>query len=400
MKAQALNILVMDGETRPALAIVRSLGSKGHRMIVGAKVEPSLAQVSRYCHRRFTHPDPVRDSTGFINAVIRTVCDQQIDVVLPVTEITTALVVERRSEIERYSRVPFPVVDTFNAAANKVEVLALAEKLSIPIPIGVVLDRPGACPRWPERLHYPVVVKPHRSRIRVNGEWCPTSVTYAVDRAALDTILAAKDPEEYPLLLQQRIVGPGAGVFLCYQRGKCVAQFSHRRLREKPPSGGVSVLCESAPVPPQAFRYAKALLDELRWEGVAMVEFKMDLADETLKLMEINGRFWGSLQLAIDAGVDFPSLLIRTLADESMQPVETYRIGVKSRWLLGDLDALLMRLFKNEAELHLPPRYPGKLASLVQFANPWQKNTYNEVFRLSDLKPGLHEMQRWLCSQT
>lgn len=393
-----LTILVTDGETRPALAITRSLGEKGHRIIVGARAQPSLAQVSRYCWQRFMYPDPSQNSEGFVESLIRMVREQRIDVVLPVTEISTAVVVERRDEIERYSRVPFPLSATFNTAADKVEVLALAEKLSVPIPIGVVLDGPGSRPPWPAGLRYPVVVKPHRSRIRVNGRWRSTFVTYAENQAELDTILRAKHEGEYPLLLQQRIVGPGVGVFLCYQRGTCVAQFSHRRLREKPPSGGVSVLCESAPVPPQALRHAQSLLDELRWEGVAMVEFKMDLADQTIKLIEINGRFWGSLQLAIDAGVDFPALLVRTLADEPMRPVETYRIGVRSRWFIGDLDALLMRLIKSDADLHLPPGYPGKLESLLQFGKLWQKDTHNEILRFSDLKPGLYEMRKWFSS--
>lgn len=384
-----------DGETRPALAITRSLGSKGHRIIVGEKAQPSLAQTSRYCSEGFTYPDPARDSAGFVETLVRTVRERDIDVVLPVTEITTALVVENRGEIERHSRIPFPQAATFNRAANKVEVLALAEKLSIPIPTGVVLTRPGERPSWPDGLRFPVVIKPHRSRILVNGRWRPTSVTYAESENELKAILAAKDPSEYPLLLQQRVIGPGVGVFMCYQRGKLVAQFSHRRLREKPPSGGVSVLSESAPVSSQAKRYAQALLDELRWEGVAMVEFKMDQASQTLKLMEINGRFWGSLQLAIDAGVDFPFLLLQTMADEPMEPIDTYRIGVKSRWLMGDFDALLMRLFKRRNELHLPPGHAGKLLSILRFMKLWQKDTYNEIFRFSDIKPGLYEAKRW-----
>lgn len=390
-----MNILVTDGETRPALAITRSLGSQGHRVIVGAKRTKSLAQASRYCSGSFIYPDPVQDSAGFVESLVRTVREQKIDVVLPVTEITTALVIESRDKIEPYSRIPFPAVDTFNRAANKVQVLALAEQLSIPIPTGVVLTRPGERPRWPEGLRFPVVVKPHRSRIAVNGSWRSTSVTYAESESELVAILAAKHSSEYPILLQQRIVGPGVGVFMCYQRGRLVAQFSHRRIREKPPSGGVSVLCESAPVAPQAQRYAQALLDALRWEGVAMVEFKMDEADQTLKLMEINGRFWGSLQLAVDAGVDFPSLLIRTLADEPMTRLDTYRIGVRSRWFMGDVDALLMRLLKRNNQLHLPPGHAGKLSSIFHFMKLWQKDTYNEVFRWSDVKPAWHEVKRW-----
>jgi len=393
-----LNILVTDGETRPALAITRTLGSKGHRLVVGAKTQPSLAQVSRYCLERFTYPDPVINSAGFVETMVQAVRDRHIDVVLPVTEITTALIVERKAEIERYSRVPFPVSATFNVAANKVEVLALAEKLSIPIPLGVVVAGPGDRPQWPEGLRFPIVIKPHRSRIKVNGQWQSTFVTYAENEAELQAILAAKNPAEYPIVLQQRIVGPGMGVFMCYQRGKLVAQFSHRRLREKPPSGGVSVLSESALVPLDALGYAQGLLDALRWEGVAMVEFKMDLADRTLKLMEINGRFWGSLQLAIDAGVDFPALLIQTLADAPMPLTDTYRIGVRSRWLMGDVDALLMRLFKQEGELHLPPGHAGKLLSIFKFLKPCQKDMYNEIVRFSDLRPAWHELRQWFTA--
>lgn len=394
-----MNILVTDGETRPALAIVRSLGSKGHRLFVGAKSQPALAQVSRYCHRRFTYPDPVIEGARFIEAIVEIVQTLGIEVVLPVTEITTALIVQHKEEIEQYSRVPFPPAPIFHYAADKTKVLALAEKLSIPIPISVVQDNMAVSHPWPEEFGYPVVVKPHRSRILVNGQWKAASVTYAKNPQELDAILRAKDKWEYPLLLQERIVGPGVGVFVCYQRGHCVAHFSHRRLREKPPSGGVSVLCESAEAPPEALRHAKVLLDELGWEGVAMVEFKFDQATKNYKLMEINGRFWGSLQLAIDAGVDFPNLLIQALENTPVRPIETYHIGIKSRWFMGDLDSLLMRLLKDEVELHLPPGYPGKFDSILQFLSSWGQDIRNEVFKISDVRPGLHEITRWLFSR-
>lgn len=39
-----------------------------------------------------------------------------------------------------------------------------------------------------------------------------------------------------------------------------------------------------------------------------MVEWKVDLRDGRPKLMEINPRFWGSLELAVRSGVNFPSL--------------------------------------------------------------------------------------------
>ena len=107
-------------------------------------------------------------------------------------------------------------------------------------------------------------------------------------------------------MLQERIRRPRHRCVRLLSRGRAVALFSHRRLRERPPWGGVSVLSESIALCPDARDYAHSLLDDLGWHGVAMVEFKRDARDGVPKLMEINGRFWGSLQLAIDAGVDFP----------------------------------------------------------------------------------------------
>lgn len=390
-----LRILVTDGENRAALAITRSLGRQGHRIVVGEKTQPSLAQVSRYCAERVTYPDPTRDGPGFVDTLVRTVRDRAIDVVMPVSEITTGLIVGHKSAFEPYCRVPFPDVEAFNRAANKVEVITLAQELGIPTPLSVVLAKSGDRPPKGNKLRFPVVVKPHRSRVSVDGGWRSTSVAYATTATELDAVLASKDPTEYPVLLQERIVGPGMGVFLCYDNGRPVAVFSHKRLREKPPSGGVSVLCESVPVHPRAKTYATTLLDHLKWRGVAMVEFKLDQADDTPKLMEINGRFWGSLQLAIDAGVDFPGMLVHIAMGERVEPVESYRVGVKSRWLLGDLDALLMRLFKGADALHLGPGHPGKVRAVAEFLKFFQRDMRYEIWSSTDMRPSLHEAVRW-----
>ena len=111
--------------------------------------------------------------------------------------------------------------------------------------------------------------------------------------------------------------------------------------------------------------------------------------------MEINGRFWGSLQLAIDAGVNFPVILVRAAAGEKLSPIGDYRIGVKSRWLWGDVDALLSRLFKTDSALNLPLGHPGRLKSLLEFLKLRQANTRYEVLDRNDIRPWLYESRRW-----
>jgi hypothetical protein len=129
---------------------------------------------------------------------------------------------------------------------------------------------------------------------------------------------------------------------------------------------------------------------------VAMVEFKVDHLTRVPLLMEINGRFWGSLQLAIDAGMNFPWLLLQMAVGRAVNPFDSsYRTGVKSRWLLGDLDHLLMRLWKPEAGLNLPPGSPSKWQCVRDFFDFFNRETFLETEQLSDMRPFFYELRRY-----
>jgi predicted ATP-grasp superfamily ATP-dependent carboligase len=383
-----MRVLVTDGNNRAALAVTRSLGRRGHHVIVAERRSPALAQTSRYCSGTATYPDAAVDPDGFVSALLEIVRHERIDVLLPVADITTTLVTERRAAFEAHCRLPVADAAAIRTAADKVAILQAAERLDVPIPRTVLVEQDADPVARAAGLAYPIVVKPRRSRLRTPNGWVSCSVSYAETPEQLRRQAAQTPAEGFPLILQERIDGDGLGVFMCYKQGACVAVFSHRRLREKPPSGGVSVLSESVPVREDARAYAQRLLDDLRWQGIAMVEFKHDTRDGVPRLMEINGRFWGSLQLAIDAGVDFPAILLETLSDAPPQPVPSYRYGVRNRWLLGDFDALLLRLGT--------PRATGRLRALAAFLLPWQPGLRYENPRWSDLRPWWFEAREWL----
>jgi predicted ATP-grasp superfamily ATP-dependent carboligase len=193
-----------------------------------------------------------------------------------------------------------------------------------------------------------------------------------------------------PCLAQQFIPGHGAGIFaLCDSNGP-VAWFAHRRLREKPPSGGVSVLSESVDVDAAMQGMAARLLTASGWLGVAMVEFRISTTGAPY-LMEVNGRFWGSLQLAIDSGLDFPWLLYQLVNGGKIASPPAYRRGRRLRWLLGDLDNLILQLRSAAA--------PGgsKAKAAARFLGSFlDLSCRQEVFRWSDPRPGLRETRHWL----
>jgi predicted ATP-grasp superfamily ATP-dependent carboligase len=311
------------------------------------------------------------------------------------TEVTTLLLTQQQASLPSRVSLPFASADAIANASDKSEVLRIAQANGVPTPATIVVANAAEAAAAAAKLTWPAVIKPARSRVRTATGFVSTGVSYAHDADDLRRQTAALDPAVYPLLLQERIEGPGVGLFACYDRGRPVARFAHRRIREKPPSGGVSVLRESAPLDPHAVEHADRLLRALAWHGVAMVEFKRDRRDNSLRLMEINGRFWGSLQLAIDAGVDFPAILVELARGEHPELQPSFKVGVKSRWLWGDVDSLLLQLFRSRASLNLPADHPGRLRALWDFMHFWGRDLHYEVFRRDDYRPWLLETKSW-----
>ena len=389
-----VTVLVTDGEQRAALAAVRSLGRTGRRVVVAAKRSRSLAGVSRFAARQVVVPDPLGDPAGFAESVARVVREEQVGVLLPIAEPAILAILDRRDAFGA-CRIPFPSAEVFRRVSDKSAVLALAPELGIAVPEQRMLQSRAEA-GVAAALGFPVVLKPWRSVAEGPAGRKSLTVLHAADAAQLEARIAALPAEAFPLLVQRRIAGPGAGIFLLVWDGEIRARFAHRRLREKPPSGGVSVYSESIAADADLVARSRGLLERLGWQGVAMVEYKIDLATGTPYLMEINGRLWGSLQLAIDAGVDFPALLVSWALGEQPATVSTWRSGTRLRWEWGNVDYLLTRIRRSNAELSLPPDAPGRWKSLRESGLVWLPGDRLEVLRAGDPAPFLLESWRWL----
>ena len=104
--------------------------------------------------------------------------------------------------------------------------------------------------------------------------------------------------------------------------------------------------------------------------------------------MEINTRLWGSLQLAIDSGIDFPSLLLE--GEQLIIPeITSFKQGQQLRWLLGDLDNLYLTW--KRADLSKM----DKLRHTFNFAVPNFRNRKHEVNRIYDIQPFWFELKQY-----
>lgn len=382
----ASNILVLDANQRSALAVTRSLGKiPSLRVWTADSVPKSLAGSSRYSRDYLLCPSPQEEPHEFLLWLSDAIDRYRFSAVFPVTEVSSQLLLMNRNILGQ-CHLPFADYHTVMALADKGNLLATARNLDIPVPDYHIYQQADEVDIQALDT-FPLVLKPCLSKVWTGTHWLSTDVIVIRDRQALIDGLDKMRAIKTPFMIQSFITGHGAGLFALYQHGRPIAHFAHRRIREKPPWGGVSVVSESVAVNEDLQQHAHALLSAVDWHGVAMVEFRIDEGGVPY-LMEVNTRFWGSLQLAIDSGVDFPQLLWRLCTDSNQSlkdlPSQDYRTGQRLRWLLGDLDNLYLTLRDS--------RYSRgeKTRALINFLKPG--NGRHEVNRWDDTGPAIHEL--------
>jgi predicted ATP-grasp superfamily ATP-dependent carboligase len=389
-------VIITDGDQRASLAVVRSLGAAGYRCVVTSPKRRSIAGSSRYAAREVEVPDALSDPAAFAHTVEALIGEEAAALLIPIAEPAMLALLAERARFAP-AVIPFPDAAAFRAVSDKQRLLEEASRLGISIPAQRVLpDSASALSFDVDSMRYPVVLKPARSVGEHAGRRAKLGVSYAVDSAELRRKLRELPPAAFPLLLQQRIDGPGTGIFVLLWNDELRAGFAHRRRAEKPPSGGVSVYRESIAIDNDLLQRSRALLERFDWRGPAMVEYKIDASSGQPYLMEVNGRFWGSLQLAIDAGVDFPRLLAASALGEGVTPVTSYRIGVRSRWFWGQVDHLVTRARRSSNAMTVPPGTIGAGEALGDLIlGPLRRADYEEVFRWRDPLPFVLETARW-----
>jgi len=292
-------------------------------------------------------------------------------------EETLLLLAKYHSEISRYTYFLSPDLEKIEFVRDKGNLMRFAETHGIPIPKTFQIPSSFTLPLKEgggggvdfSSIPIPAVIKPRIS----SGS---LGIVYVKERKDLSPSYRNVH-QRFPFPLIQEWIPDGGGTYgisALFDEGSNVkAAFVHKKLRMYPIEGGPSTLGEGVEHP-QIMDLGLSLLKSLSWVGVGMVEFKVDPRDGIPKLMEVNPRFWGSLQLAISSGVDFPYLLFRMARRERFEPAVRYRVGKRFRWLLlGDI----LHFLNNPNRFHLHP-------SFFRFFDP---NTTYDIFSKDDPFP-------------
>ena len=328
-------LLILDAEFPATLTILRSLSRQGIHCDIASAIEQPLCLSSRYGRRCIQYPDPLTDAHAFTHFIHQLLHTEHYDLIIPVTE--RSLIPLSESPLFDDCREHLAIADHNSLAQvlDKAKTLNVARSCHISVPFSHAISSFYDLDKVLGEITYPVVLKPGQS-IPNAEQRQQLSVSYADNETELIQLSKQLLPL-CQLLIQEYVQGIGTGIELLAEHGKIVYAFQHQRLHELPLTGGGSCLRKSIPVAPELLLASEKLIAALNWHGVAMVEFKWQPETGKYWLMEINGRFWGSLPLAVSAGADFPKMLFDLWVLNKKPVNNEYKKDIYCRKLSADL---------------------------------------------------------------
>lgn len=339
-------VIVLGIDTPIGLTVVRELGEHGVEVHGIARNTRGVGLYSRWLRQGYLRPPSPAELLALLDRIAR---DSGAPFLMTVS-MGDALAMQGAADAGELPRLRLlgPGREKLELVNDKAAICRIAAGLGIPVPATwepepADLDRP-----MPADLTYPCILKwrdPEIIAPVLAAQGLPMLKTeYAYDPAELTrTLERTRLIGQFPLV-QSFCPGGGLGQIFLMRGGDALLRFQHRRLHEWPPEGGTSTLCESVGLDQHAELMAKseALLRHIGWEGPAMVEYRYDASTGRTALMEINGRFWGSLPLASQAGARFGLGAYYALGlGQPLPPSPAYRVGRQCRYMIPETRRLL-----------------------------------------------------------
>lgn len=385
------DVLVLDAGWRIGVTITRSLGRAGLRVALAdgsgyyrpGHEPPAFS--SRYCAGTIFLPDFTRDPDGYADAVVEFARAHRLRVVLPTADSSITLLAPHRDRFAAIGcRLAVAPDNALEIANDKVRTLEVAAKLGIDYPKSVSVTGVEDLRAAQAQFGYPYVVKPSVSWTgKVSERVQPVEVMNEAEAMAATTHFLGTGCE---VIAQQLASGRRESISLFMLNGEMLAYCGATAHRTTPPLGGVSAMRQSIPVPKDLLDASVSLATAIGLEGPCEVEFRQDARGNSL-LMEINPRLAGTLENAMHAGVNLPLMTWQWATGQPVEAVLSYRTGVRTRWLAGD-----MRWLWDSMARRGRPDTMSPARSLWTFTWEFARTRHYDFLDPRDMKPAVASM--------
>ena len=340
-------------------------------------------------------PSPNRDPEAFLESVLDIVRAHHIRLVIPVSD-TAVLTIDRNRQLfPAGTRLAIPGSDAIAKVIDKRRNIEIARSLGIPCPRQFEAADISEVSKMIEELKLPVVLKNPAYGTDL-GKAFRFRVLFAESEGQVRQYVQEYCVADQLPLFQECVVGDVYNLCCFAVQGQTVAVHAYRSLRRL---DGEGVLREIVAPIPILEEYARRLLRELRWDGVAHLGFFLsrdeDPDGQKVWYMETNGRPWASLQGSVNGGWDFPLWIYRYFLHGEVPRPAPISVGSRTCWHLGDLKALLEYLKGGGPATRTEP---GALRAVLSYLAGFSPRVHSDTFRLDDPLPAGVEHWRYLAA--
>lgn len=352
--------LILDAELKSALAAGRELAALGVEVVMASDYTGAIGFSSRCKKDSFVYTSPKQSQQLFI-ADLKNYLQTRVEkpVLMTFSDATYLTVATFAEELAPHAQLKLPNIASRDWVFNKQATYDLARSHKIPTIKEYSLE---------EEIVFPVVAKPRTSVSWKSGTGVFGTAEVVFSRPELErTVQKILATTGQTPIIQAMVVGEEYGVELLCDEGKILTSFVHKRIRSLSPRGGASTVKEELANGSQKehmMQRAKTLAEAVNWTGPLMVEFKKDEDLDEIVLMEMNGRFWGSLPLPLAAGVPFVQKYYELVTGQQLPEVKRTSIA-RTQHLLGDIRWLLLVWFKRDSLRK--QLYPKRLSATADF---------------------------------
>jgi predicted ATP-grasp superfamily ATP-dependent carboligase len=370
-----------------SVACVRSLGRRGIHTVVVSEDEHAAAFESRYAGETVVVPSPSEDLVAYKDALLSLAMRPDVLTVVPVREEDVYVLARYREAFEPHVATPWPTLERLRRVQDRVELFDAARAAGVSVPETKLADAVDDWDReWIVKARYTLLTDAYVEEFAPEQSRDPPTTQYVNGEVP--------DPDKLEVAMGHTPIAQAFlpttdeyAFFALYDEGEPVATFQHRQVRAYNYAGGPSAFRESVSIP-ELGESGRALLDELEWHGLAMVEFLRNDETGEFELMEINPRFWSSLPFSVRAGADFPYYYWLLARGEADRIDDGYEVGTAGHLLRGEASYVHSVLFDDEELVERPA--VGDAVSEV--ARTLYEHPRFDYLRADDPKPFVRDL--------
>ncbi len=378
---------VILGSGINSLGIVRSFAEQKIKSVVLDHVK-SHAFYSKYSYGELV-ANPITETDNFIKDLILFGKKLKNKGFIIATNDEWLLPISRnQKQLEAYYYFPMSENKVIEICSDKEKLYSFAEENKIPYPKTFFLKNIHGIEKIEAEIIYPCILKPtitvgFTEKLKTRGRVFRLENKKELIKI-IDKIKKA-DLSNIPYVLQEYIYGGIESLYTITtysnKYGNIIAYSTGHKIRQNPPDAGTIVSGKVTPQP-ELYEYAKKLIKNVGFYGIANTEFKKDSKNGEFKLIEINPRP-GKWNYSVTAsGINMPIIALKEAEGEKYNKIQTS--DNELIWLVFIEDFLLsLFLFKKKG-------YPEFNISFSQWRKSIKGKKVFPIFSIKDILPYFH----------